>query len=99
MLTCQQISALSSSSHTPEFGDNRSNAVRLTWDSMHPDLALHKHPHCAETIKMFEACHAENKWKKFLGVCNDARLQLDQCLGEEVCVCVFNPASSIIHST
>eukprot|EP00042_Codosiga_hollandica_P030007 m.170005 g.170005 ORF g.170005 m.170005 type:complete len:84 (-) comp53240_c0_seq5:840-1091(-) len=50
---------------------------------MHPDLAPHLHPHCVDVISMYEKCHADNKWKKFFGVCEDFRLKVQDCLYEE----------------
>ncbi len=50
---------------------------------MHPHLALHAHPTCAEQIMALRACHETNPWRKFLGVCNETRHVLDACLGEE----------------
>jgi COX assembly protein 2 len=51
---------------------------------MHPHLDLHIHPHCVEAIKELERCHEENPVKKFFGVCNQVRRDMDKCLTEEV---------------
>eukprot|EP01134_Creolimax_fragrantissima_P005489 CFRG5489T1 len=50
---------------------------------MHPQLAPHVHPTCQEAIEQLEGCHRTNKFKKFLGACNDAKNALDRCLYEE----------------
>jgi hypothetical protein len=51
---------------------------------MHPNLAPHNHPGCADLIRKLEECHRENKWKKFVGACNVLKKDLDDCLTEEV---------------
>jgi COX assembly mitochondrial protein 2 len=49
---------------------------------MHPPL--HRpHPDCQEFVKALERCHAEYKFGKFLGACNDAKRAMDQCFREE----------------
>jgi COX assembly protein 2 len=53
---------------------------------MHPPLALHLHPMCEIVIKKLEECHKEHSLTKFLGKCNQARLELDSCLTEEVTI-------------
>ncbi|KAA8496486.1 COX assembly mitochondrial protein 2-like [Porphyridium purpureum] len=59
-------------------------AVRdTTWVAMHPNLALHIHPVCQEFILALQECHAENKYLKYVGACNDVRLELDRCLKQE----------------
>jgi COX assembly protein 2 len=51
---------------------------------MHPDLAPHLHtPECNRLIEALHQCHQENKFKKFLGVCNDANTAMLKCLKAE----------------
>lgn len=45
---------------------------------MHPPL--HRpHPSCHDVIQALEKCHQENVYKKFIGVCNNAKADLDAC--------------------
>ena len=49
---------------------------------MHPPL--HRpHPDCVAFVKALEKCHAEHKFGKFLGACNDAKRAMDQCFRNE----------------
>jgi len=50
---------------------------------MHPQLDLHKHPHCGQVITDFRACHLDHPYGKFFGYCNEARRRLNDCLQEE----------------
>eukprot|EP00897_Mesotaenium_endlicherianum_P004469 jgi/Mesen1/404/ME000010S_10856 len=50
---------------------------------MHPPLTLHKHPQCAEIIKHFKKCHEDHPVTKYLGACNDLKIQLDRCFRQE----------------
>jgi len=51
---------------------------------MHPDLSPHLHSaECNEAIKVLLACHAENKFQKFFGVCNEINEELNKCLRKE----------------
>jgi len=51
---------------------------------MHPDLSPHLHSaECNEAIKVLLACHAENKFQKFFGVCNEVNEELNRCLKKE----------------
>ncbi|KAJ1675723.1 Respiratory chain complex assembly or maintenance protein [Spiromyces aspiralis] len=50
---------------------------------MHPLLAEHHYPECAAFIQALHACHAENRWKKFLGVCNSHHNKINACLSKE----------------
>jgi hypothetical protein len=52
--------------------------------SMHPNLALHKHPLCKEVIEALNRCHSEHYIAKFWGACNREKADLDVCLGLEV---------------
>jgi len=49
---------------------------------MHPPLDR-PHPDCQDVIKELKRCHAENKWKKYIGECNEAKYRLDQCFRAE----------------
>lgn len=49
----------------------------------HPHLALHAHPTCQSQIRALHACHERHPLRKFVGVCNATRRELDACLGEE----------------
>ncbi|XP_014679457.1 PREDICTED: COX assembly mitochondrial protein 2 homolog [Priapulus caudatus] len=51
---------------------------------MHPDLSSHLHTdECNEMIKQLSQCHVDNKYKKFLGACNDFKRAMDRCLKNE----------------
>ncbi|XP_046394398.1 COX assembly mitochondrial protein 2 homolog isoform X2 [Ischnura elegans] len=51
---------------------------------MHPDLSPHLHTEeCNLLINELKACHEENKFRKFLGVCNDLDKKLTDCLRKE----------------
>ena len=49
---------------------------------MHPPL-FRPHPQCQEEIKALLDCHKNNPWRKFIGECNDIKVQLDQCFRAE----------------
>jgi COX assembly mitochondrial protein 2 len=51
--------------------------------AMHPPLSKHKHPSCAAQIDALVACHKDNPWMKFLGVCNDSHRAVVHCFKEE----------------
>eukprot|EP01128_Nolandella_sp_AFSM9_P012005 TRINITY_DN887_c3_g1_i3.p1 TRINITY_DN887_c3_g1~~TRINITY_DN887_c3_g1_i3.p1 ORF type:complete len:117 (+),score=11.72 TRINITY_DN887_c3_g1_i3:32-352(+) len=53
------------------------------WNSMHPRLDHHLHPHCVPVIEAFHACHADHRVLKFVGYCNFRRLELNECLQKE----------------
>jgi len=50
---------------------------------MHPNLAPHLHPKCKEQIQALNNCHESHPFKKFIGICNAVRKELDKCLTEE----------------
>lgn len=51
---------------------------------MHSDLSPHLHtPECNRLIDLLKRCHEENKYAKFLGVCNDFDQQVVGCLRNE----------------
>ncbi|SAM07912.1 hypothetical protein [Absidia glauca] len=50
---------------------------------MHPQLIIHKHEGCEGVIEALDQCHKANSFNKFLGFCNDAKREVDQCLKEE----------------
>lgn len=51
---------------------------------MHSDLSPHLHtPECNRLINLLKSCHEENKYAKFLGVCNDFDQQVVVCLRNE----------------
>ncbi|XP_066940311.1 protein Abitram-like isoform X2 [Macrobrachium rosenbergii] len=52
---------------------------------MHPDLSPHLHTdECNKLIEQYRACHRENKFLKFVGVCNDLDRAVWKCLKAEV---------------
>ncbi|KAJ9174774.1 hypothetical protein P3X46_013380 [Hevea brasiliensis] len=53
---------------------------------MHPPLALHMHPMCAEIIEQFQQCHLDHPIGKFFGKCTDLKIKLDRCFREEKAV-------------
>eukprot|EP00127_Corallochytrium_limacisporum_P003816 Clim_evm30s153 gene=Clim_evmTU30s153 len=54
---------------------------------MHPPLDEHLHSsECNKIIRELELCHKDNPWMQYLGVCNDIKNQLNQCLREEFLV-------------
>ncbi|XP_054735253.1 COX assembly mitochondrial protein 2 homolog [Anastrepha obliqua] len=51
---------------------------------MHTDLSPHLHTsECNQLIEQLATCHTENKFIKFLGVCNEFDSQLVKCLKRE----------------
>lgn len=51
---------------------------------MHSDLSPHLHTlECNELISQLKNCHNENKFVKFLGVCNKIDNQVVVCLRNE----------------
>lgn len=51
---------------------------------MHSDLSPHLHtPECNRLIDLLKKCHEENKFAKFLGVCNEFDTQVVGCLRNE----------------
>ena len=48
---------------------------------MHPPLDR-PHPDCEDVIRALRACHAAG-WRKYLGACNDIKVDLDKCLKGE----------------
>ena len=51
---------------------------------MHPPLALHVNPVCAELIVAFKTCHEECGYLgKLAGACNDQKHALDICFREQ----------------
>ncbi|KAI8975543.1 hypothetical protein BDF20DRAFT_879265 [Mycotypha africana] len=50
---------------------------------MHPPLEAHKNEGCEEVIEALERCHRAGTFNKFIGVCNDAKRAVDNCLKQE----------------
>ncbi|XP_001863390.2 COX assembly mitochondrial protein 2 homolog [Culex quinquefasciatus] len=51
---------------------------------MHSDLSAHLHtPECNQLIDLLKNCHEENKFAKFIGVCNTIDQQVVNCLRGE----------------
>ncbi|XP_050087493.1 COX assembly mitochondrial protein 2 homolog [Anopheles aquasalis] len=51
---------------------------------MHTDLSPHLHTlECNNIIEKLKKCHSENKFGKFLGLCNDLDRQMIVCLRNE----------------
>ncbi|KAI8584502.1 hypothetical protein K450DRAFT_216672 [Umbelopsis ramanniana AG] len=50
---------------------------------MHPPLASHKHQGCEHIIQALDDCHRSGLLNKYSGKCNDIKLKLNECLGEE----------------
>lgn len=51
---------------------------------MHPDLSPHLHTdECNKLIEQYRSCHRENKFLKFVGVCNDLDRAVWKCLKAE----------------
>ncbi|SAM07662.1 hypothetical protein [Absidia glauca] len=53
---------------------------------MHPQLIIQKYEGCEEVIEALEQCHKANSFNKFLGFCNDAKIQVDHCLKKEFAI-------------
>lgn len=49
---------------------------------MHPPLDR-PHPDCNDVIQELKSCHANNPYRKYLGVCNDIKFALDKCFKAE----------------
>ncbi len=49
---------------------------------MHPPL-YRPHPLCEEVVQNLVRCHDDNPFKKYLGICNDAKYRLDECFRME----------------
>eukprot|EP00210_Caulerpa_lentillifera_P004122 g3930.t1 len=47
---------------------------------MHPPLHIHRYPSCQKEILELIACHQEHPIAKFVGVCNEAKHELDSCM-------------------
>jgi hypothetical protein len=52
--------------------------------AMHPQLEAHKDEGCDGVIEALEQCHRAGTFNRFIGVCNDAKRAVDQCLTKEV---------------
>ncbi|KAI8886642.1 UPF0287-domain-containing protein [Backusella circina FSU 941] len=50
---------------------------------MHPQLEAHKDEGCDGVIEALEQCHRAGTFNRFIGVCNDAKRAVDQCLTKE----------------
>jgi len=51
---------------------------------MHPDLSPHlHHEDCNILIAKLKECHDQNKFAKFMGVCNEINTAVNKCLKEE----------------
>ena len=50
---------------------------------MHPPLAKHKFPQCAEVFEALENCHSDNPFMKFLGVCNREAELVTKCFAQQ----------------
>ena len=46
--------------------------------AMHPTLEIETT--CSDQIQLLIQCHNEHKMKKYIGYCNQIKLQLDDCL-------------------
>lgn len=53
---------------------------------MHAVISELGHPGCEEAIRALSNCHADNRFKKFLGACNNVKAALDRCLADEYLV-------------
>ncbi|KAG0163965.1 hypothetical protein DFQ28_010957 [Apophysomyces sp. BC1034] len=53
---------------------------------MHPQLSEHNQEQCIEAMRALDKCHNANSFNKFLGLCNDVKIALDNCLKEEFVV-------------
>ena len=52
-------------------------------NEMHSPLSKHKHPNCIEQIDALNACHRDNPWLKFIGVCNVPAAEVTRCFKAE----------------
>lgn len=51
---------------------------------MHSDLSAHLHtPECNQLIDLLKKCHEDNKFARFIGVCNTVDQQVVNCLRQE----------------
>lgn len=51
---------------------------------MHSDLSPHLHtPECNTLIDLLKKCHEDNKFAKFIGVCNTVDQKVVNCLRNE----------------
>ena len=51
---------------------------------MHPSLSSHLHtPECQQLIEELKKCHADNKFLKYFGKCNNEDVQMVNCLNRE----------------
>ena len=51
---------------------------------MHPPLDAHLHSlNCRAVIEELLKCHKDNPLRKYLGVCNQLKRDLNKCLQEE----------------
>lgn len=49
---------------------------------MHPPL-FKPHELCQKVIDAFVRCHEDNPYMKYLGACNDLKVDLDKCFRDE----------------
>jgi hypothetical protein len=52
---------------------------------MHPTLDNPQLIECQDIINALNQCHQESQWRKYLGVCNHLKTELNQCLTADVC--------------
>lgn len=58
--------------------------LSVSLQTMHPQLIIQKYEGCEKAIEALDQCHKVNSFNKFLGFCNDAKIQVDHCLKKEV---------------